>query len=393
MSKKQDRSKRKKRLTIAIVSPGTFSVPPVVGSSVEHDIEMVANELRQKHRVIVYTRRCKEYPRSSRIGTLEYRRVAYDHWRSYLRKVVRDLKTLKPDIIQVENRPKYIHKIRAKFPDTPIVLNMHSMQFASKPHIAPDKVEKALGNIDALLTNSHYLKQEYVRRFPLASKKTYAVHLGIDTMPFERIGHKKRALRKLRKKYGLKRNDAVLLFAGRLKKEKGVHHLLRALPALLKKRPNVKLLIAGSPKYGNNKPTAYAKKIYKMAQGLKHHVVFTDFIKPHEMPRIYQLADIVVTPSVWGEPFCRVNLEAMASALPVVTTRRGGIPEVVKDGHHGYVLPLKGLSKTLPRTLIKLLQSKKKRKTFGENAYQAAKTFTWQKTADQYASVYASLLE
>lgn len=381
------------RLKVAIVSPGLFSVPPVIGSSVEHDIEMVSKVMQENHDVVVYTRKCPEYPVSSKEENLEIRRIRYRGSGDYLRQVVRDLLKLKPDIIQVENRPHYVPMIKRKLAKIPIILNMHSMQFASVPWISQPLANQAMKMIDALITNSRYLERQYIKRFPVLKDKAYGIHLGIDPSPYIRAQADLIEIKRLRNKFGIKRNEAVLLFVGRVKKEKGVHHLIRAMPHVIRKNKNVKLLIVGSPRYGNVKATSYLKSLQKKAQMYKRNIVFTKFINPYHMPYIYQLADMVVTPSVWGEPFCRVNLEAMSAGKPIVTTNRGGIPEVVKTEENGYVLPLKNLSRTLPKTLNKLLNSEENRKVMGKACMQRAEQFTWENTTDNYLSVYHKVLQ
>ncbi|GAB7387568.1 hypothetical protein BSNK01_14050 [Bacillaceae bacterium] len=378
--------------TIAIVSPGTFSVPPVFGSSVEHDIEMVSRVMKAQHHVVVYARKCPQYPRSSKEGNLEYRRVEYRNSRDYLRRVIRDLRTLRPDIIQVENRPQYVPAIRRKFPKTPLVLNMHSLQFASPPYISRRRATKAMRMIDALLTNSRYLQQAYEQRFPFLKGKAYGVHLGIDPSPYRRAAAKGEKTERLQRKYRIGKNDKVLLFVGRIIREKGVHHLIRVLPQVLAKEPNVKLLIVGGPRYGRSGKTRYWRWIQRRARPFSDRVIFTRFISPRQLPYYYQLADVVVTPSVWGEPFCRVNLEAMSAGKPVVSTLRGGIPEVVKNGETGFVVPLRDLPRTLPALLLRLLSSDELRQRFSEAGLRRVQAFTWQRTAGEYLRVYRSLL-
>lgn len=379
---------QKQKLTIAIVSPGKFSVPPVIGTSVEHDIEMVANVLKKKYHIIIYTRRCSEYPVSSKEGNLEYRRFTYQNGHQYLQQVIKDLTKLNPNIIQVENRPQYVSRIKKTFPHIPLILNMHSMLFATPPQITVKQANQVMGLIDIMITNSRYLQHEYERKFPVLKGKTYGIHLGIDPYPYVQAKNDKKIIERLKNKYGIKRDDKVLLFVGRVKADKGVHHIINALPNVIKQHKNIKLLIVGSPKYGNDKKTHYFRKLKHDSRPFKKHVIFTKFIKPNIMPYIYQLADVVVTPSVWKEPFCRVNLEAMSASKPIVTTKQGGIPEVVKDKKDGYVIPLKDLSLKLPDTLNKLLSSVELRQRMGSKGLLHAKDFTWEKTVDEYLNVY-----
>ena len=153
-------------MKIAIMSRGPFSVPPVIGTSVEHDIQMVAEQMEKEHEVIVYTRKCPQYPRSTKEGNLLYRRFAYSSPTRYLEKIIRHIKKHKPDIIMVENRPLYVLRLKEKFKHIPVVLNMHSMLFASPANISPEKMNIVASEVDALITNSQYLIKANQSQFP-----------------------------------------------------------------------------------------------------------------------------------------------------------------------------------------------------------------------------------
>ncbi|MDQ0339001.1 spore coat protein SA [Caldalkalibacillus uzonensis] len=379
-------------MKIVFVSPGKFSVPPVIGTSVEHDIEMVGKSL-YPHHVVIYTRKCEEYPVSTQEGHVEYRRFTYHHWRDYLQLVLEDLKRFHPDIIQVENRPQYISIIKNHFPHTPVVLNMHSLTFISSRLISTEEANHAMGQVDALITNSRFLQREYEERFPQVEGKTYGIHLGIAPEHYRAAEKAKQKLRNLKNIYGIQQGDRVLLFVGRIIKGKGLHHLINAMHQIRNRHESVKLLVVGSPRYGRNTSTRYFRRIKKEAKRLKDCIIFTQFIKPEDMPYMYQLADVVVTPSTGKEALCRVNLEAMASKKPVVTTDSGGIPEIVIDNETGYVVPIENISEQLPQKINKLLQSKTLRKRFGENGLARVKDFTWEQTAKAYVNVYRKLIK
>src|SRR4051794_26950021 len=92
-------------MKIAIVSPGLFSVPPVVGTSVEHVINQVAHQLKQNQQVVVYTKKCTQYSKSSQEGNLLYKRIRFKNSKYYLNKVIQHIHQTKPDVIIIENRP------------------------------------------------------------------------------------------------------------------------------------------------------------------------------------------------------------------------------------------------------------------------------------------------
>ena len=381
-------------MKIAIISPGSFSVPPVIGSSVEHDIQMVAEQMvAEDHEVTVYTRRCREYKRSSRHGKLYYKRIGFKRYEFYLRKVISHLKRNQPDVILVENRPSYIMKIREYFPHLPLVLNMHSTVFASPPYISYPEMIKVAKVCDALLTNSKYLKNYYVKKYPPFKDKAYGVHLGINSAPFEEASEREEKIAEIRRRFNLKEGEPTLLFVGRLMRAKGIHLLLNVMPRLIKKYPKLKLVIAGSPRYGRNISTPYVRLLKQKTSRLKKHIVFTNFVPPDKIPYIYQLADVVIIPSLWQEPFGRVNLEAMASTKAVVASNRGGIPEVIRDRENGFIVSvsLRRYRDELYEGISKLLESEELREEYGKRGLELAKNFTWSKTAGEYLQIFENL--
>lgn len=379
-------------MKIAIVSPGSFSVPPVIGSSVEHDIQMVSEQMEKEHEVIVYTRKCKEYKKSSREGNLYYKRLFFSSPSEYVKKVIGHLKTEKPDIIMVENRPIYVPAIKEHLPDVPIVLNMHSTVFASPPHISKPSMDEVAKLVDALITNSKYLRRYYVNHFSGFRGKAYGVHLGIDPDPFEKAQDQEDRIIKIKKRFRILEQDQTILFVGRLMEEKGIHLILDVLPRLIQENPRLKLIITGSSRYGRNLATPYVRYIRQRTLKLGKHVVFTNFIPPDQIPFIYQLADLVVIPSLWQEPFGRVNLEAMASTKAVVASDRGGIPELIKHEQNGLVVSIENYREELYESISKLLNSKELREEYGKKGLEQVKKFTWIKTAEQYLGVFQRLL-
>ncbi|MEW9669823.1 glycosyltransferase family 4 protein [Ammoniphilus sp. 3BR4] len=380
-------------MKIAIISPGSFSVPPVIGSSVEHDIQMVAEQLEKNHEVTVYAKTCPEYPRSEKIGNLYYNRVAFSNSKQYLNRIMEHMKKEKPDIVVVENRPLYVLWIKEKMADIPVVLNMHSAVFASPPNIREEDMKKAAIQADGLITNSKYLRNHYVKNYPEFKGKAYAVHLGIDAAPFEKAHKKEEKIAKLKKKLHIKDDNTTILFVGRLLKAKGVHLVLDVMPELIKEYPQLKLVITGASRYGRNVVTPYVKQIRKKTKPLGNHVELTNFVKPNKIPYIYQLADVVVIPSLWQEPFGRVNLEAMASAKPVVASDRGGIPEVIKHEENGLIVSLDKERNELRDSLVKLIESKELREQYGQKGWEYVYRFSWSKTAKRYARIFSKLVD
>ena len=135
---------------------------------------------------------------------------------------------------------------------------------------------------------------------------------------------------KLKNKYGIKNDEKILLFTGRIVPEKGVMELLKALEKV--KYDKYKLLIIGSALNELKTKTTYQSEIERTVKNLQDKVIFTGFVKYDEIHKFYSIADIAVLPSIWDDPAPLTIIEALVSGLPIITTNSGGIPEYAKDG-------------------------------------------------------------
>jgi spore coat protein SA len=213
----------------------------------------------------------------------------------------------------------------------------------------------------------------------------------VDVTPYQ-AARKSRAVKKLRRQLGLKSHHRVLVYAGRLIREKGVHVLLRAFRHVLERDPKARLVIVGGTGYGSNRENAYVRRLKELAAPLGDAVIFVNFVPSAQMPLYYQIGDVVATPSVWQEPFCRVNLEAMASGKPVITTPRGGIAEVVNHLGSGFLIPPEEWSQELPSVWESLWRIPRFRSDMGRRALMRARQFSWHTTAQEYLRVFEAVI-
>jgi len=121
--------------------------------------------------------------------------------------------------------------------------------------------------------------------------------------------------------------ERIVLFVGRLVREKGAEVLIEAIPEVVAARPEAKFVVAGGGWYGHLRDRA-------AALGVGHKVTFGGFVPEEDLPRLYAVAEAAVYPSLY-EPFGIVALEAMAAGVPVVTSDIGGFREVVRHGKTG----------------------------------------------------------
>ena len=137
----------------------------------------------------------------------------------------------------------------------------------------------------------------------------------------------KNKINELRNKYNINKKDKILLFTGRLTREKGIRELLLAIKNI--KTNNLKLLIVGSFFFDTNIKNEFEIELSEIIKDVKDKVIFTGFIPYEDIPNIYKLADIAVLPSIWDDPAPLTIIEALKSGLPIITTFSGGIPEYV----------------------------------------------------------------
>ncbi|MFS0916243.1 glycosyltransferase family 4 protein [Brevibacillus sp. 179-C 1.1 NHS] len=372
-------------MNIAIISPGPFSVPPVKGSSVEHDIDEVTKMIDPSHKVTIYTRQCATYPSSSVEDNRQFIRVRYQGPKPYLRRIIKQIKKNKPDVILVENRPIYVLSLKRHFPKIPIFVNMHSHVYGSQPIISKENMRRAVRQAAGFITNSEFLRQHFMKTCKIPAEKIHAVHLGVDVTPYQVA---KTSIKKMRQEIGLQPDDRVLFYAGRLMRGKGVHVLIKAFRRVSQQDPKAKLVIVGGTGYGSNRLNPYVRELKRLAKPLGDKVRFVNFVPSAKMPLYYQIGDVVATPSIWKEAFCRVNLEAMASGKPVISTPRGGIREVVTHHTSGFIIPPKEWEKGLPAVWELLWSSPVVRNEMGKQALQRAKFFSWYATAQGYLKVF-----
>lgn len=378
---------------IAVVTPGTFPIPSVLSSSVERVVEHVVPLVSDQLQCVIFGRMSRRISQRCDVRGVPCYRVPYQNGRQYIHQVRKRLMMLRPDMIQVENRPRYVLALKSKLPRTPVWLYLHSISFITRPAISPRMLLQCCHKADRIIVNSQFLKDYLVQRHAKLEKKIYVNHLGVDLSQFaSRWDDEGRQLReKWLKDHGLT-GRKVIMFVGRLKEQKGVHHAIRAMPAILAKEPSAVLVIVGGAFYGSRRKTAYVRNLERMAKRFAQHVRFVPYIPHHEIASWYRLADVIVVPSVRNEAFGLVNVEAMAAGVPVVATRSGGMREIVEHGVTGFLAEPRNLTKELEQYITILLGNPMLQEQMGRLGRQRVlEQFTWQHMADRWIDMIRSV--
>ena len=161
---------------------------------------------------------------------------------------------------------------------------------------------------------------------------------------------------------GASKNGNNILFIGRINYvEKGVGYLLDAMPIVLREIPGAKLTIVG----GNGEWDRMANQIKDL--GIENAVELAGKQPFEKLPEYLNSADVMVVPSVWLEAFGQVTVEAMACAVPVVTSDIGGSTEINVDGQTGFIVP-KADANALAEAIMKILKDSELRNRLGQAA-------------------------
>lgn len=375
---------------VAFVTPGTFTLPSDYSSSVERVTDEISRRLAKEADVVVFSRKKEGMAERETAGGVTYIRPSMQPGRRYRALVLAELKRIDPDLVQVENRPKWVRAVRRAVPRAEVWLSLHSVTFTSSPHISRKRLARELKAAGKIVLNSRFLRRELARRFPGMRGKMLVNRLGTDPDRFRSQWEEDMRGRReaFKAEKGLS-GKQVVIYAGRLIPIKGVHLLIKSWHRVIRRFPDAVLVVAGSAFYGSGRITPYVRRLRRLAGGMPNHVCFLSYVPYSEMPAWFQASDIAVVPSVGKEAFGLVNTEAMACGVPVIASRIGGIREIVRHGENGYLIPPGKLAKQLPRAICRLLADEGLRRRLGESGAELAKReFSWQRVAERQMALY-----
>ncbi len=212
----------------------------------------------------------------------------------------------------------------------PIVATIHATEAGRNSGIH-DEQQRYINDTEWMLTyesaevvvNSNYMKGELQRLFGLPYEKINVVPNGVNLNLFNGIEKDYT----FRRKYAMD-NEKIILFMGRLVYEKGIQHLISAMPKVLSGYHDSKLVICGRGGMLDE------LKQQVDAMGISNKVYFAGYMGGKDVQKIYKVADVSVFPSTY-EPFGIVALEAMLSENPIVVSDIGGLNEIVEHRVNG----------------------------------------------------------
>jgi spore coat protein SA len=402
----ENREPRTENPTVALVGPELYPIPPIRGGAAELFIEQVAARLPRWRPVVIGVSDPDLPLREARDG-VQHRRVPLEGWRKrlycryrhlfplYDRAVAGIIEEVRPDLVHVHNRPLLaaflLNRLGAR---VPLILHLHNLYHSLGKRERPEPGTPL--PVAALVACSRFVLDRERKRLGQGAGLYRVVYNGVDLEAFwARYDHAAEA-REVRRHYGLT-DEPTVLFAGKLRESKGVHLLLAAMDRVWQAFPRAALVLAGGTEYGRARTmreTPFLKEFRRQVAAARGRVVLTGFVPPPEMPRTYLMGDVFAAPSQIEEGLGLVFLEAAAAGLPVIATRQGGIPEVVRDGETGLLLEAKDDVQELAEKILALLADEPRRRRLGEQGREwVAANFTWEKIAGDLQKLYDEIVE
>lgn len=187
---------------------------------------------------------------------------------------------------------------------------------------------------DAFVSNNRAIREEFIKS-GVPPRKIQVLANGVDTEVFRPAAPAEKIY--LRAEFGLPMEAFIVGYSGKLNRGKGLDHLIAVWPKILAQKPESHLVLIGS---GGGQSISCEEELREAVrtQGLESRVTFTGYTT--EVSRYLQTLDVFVLPSEY-EALSNALLEAMACGLPCIATNVGGLPDVIRHGANGLLIPPK----------------------------------------------------
>ncbi|MBI2183639.1 MAG: glycosyltransferase family 4 protein [Thaumarchaeota archaeon] len=276
----------------------------------------------------------------------------------------------------------------------PCVFHVHSTEWGRTAGRCSDTVlrleETAAQRADRVITVSNAMKEDLANH-SWDKEKVDVVWNGVDPQRYSPDRYGDEAKSKVRARYGVKADEAMILFVGRLITIKGVMNLVQAMPQVLKSYPKSKLVILGQGEL--------EEEVVRTASrlGVSDAVkVRFQFVSEDERIMHYAASDLCVFPSTY-EPFGIVSLEAMSMGKPVVVGASGVVgfrEQIVPNGQEQCGIHVDGSSsKDIAWGIQEALSDPKRAKAWGlAGRKRVTQFFTWNRAAEETLGIYQNVV-
>ncbi len=420
------------RSKVAFVNQGWDNVsPPVSAASIPIWTYETAKRLANDCDVVIYARKDKDQAAVETYEGIEYRRVSVSgsklcsgaakafakidttfrylssrlYYLPYALRIALDLKQQQCNIVHIHNFSQFVPIIRAFNPQIKIVLHMHC-EWATQ--FEPAVIGPRLGQTDLIVGCSDYITNKIKARFPQAAPRCRTVYNGVDISQF--ADAQAPAGQNAPQTAANTPSSPNLLFVGRVSPEKGLHTLVSAFCKVVAQFPTAQLFIVGDKQQISSEfivnlsddPLVQNLAIYdevnyleslkaQLPSEVADRVIFTGQISHLSLQDYFQRADVLINPSV-SEAFGMSLVESMATGTPTIGTEVGGMPEIVRHGETGLVVPPEQPTE-MASAIARLLSNEALREQMGEaGRTRAVDMFSWKAIATSLQHQYSLLL-
>ena len=265
----------------------------------------------------------------------------------------------------------------------PLISTIHATESGRNSGIH-DETQRYINDSEWMLTyessevivNSNYMKNEVQRLFGLPYDKINVIPNGVNLQLFSNVN----VDYDFRRQYAMD-NEKIILYVGRLVYEKGIQNLIAAMPKILDRYHDSKLIICGR---GGMIDELREQVKYL---GIENKVYFAGYCDSKKMQKMYKCADVAVFPSTY-EPFGIVAIESMLSGTPTIVSDVGGLNEIVEHGVTG-MKSYAGNANSIADSVLALLFDPKLCASISQNAIKKVKeNYNWAKITDNTYYVY-----
>ncbi|HHR5805887.1 TPA: glycosyltransferase [Providencia alcalifaciens] len=362
-----------------------YSIPPKSAAAVESWMYNVAKRLDIESRIIciqnegysahsIVNKNCAiDRIKFGRIYTRLFKKWTRIDPYSYADRIVKlkrnFAKNSEESITFVHNNIKLFKKIIKKEGYRNVVLHMHN---CFEPKDVPEDIK--------LIVPSRFMEHWFRECLPKAQIEV--VRNGFDGDIYNQPPEVKR------EDFDLDKSDKIILFAGRIARDKGLLELMQACSTFFSGDDRYKLVIVGDPNAAKKGELAdYQNKVKNFAKSLDKQCIFLGGVHPDKIRHYYSLADVIAVPSITSEPFCMVALEAMASGRPVIASQRGAMVEFITHNETGFIFKEPLSPENIAEDIQYALNHPDAVKIANNAKMHAYENFTWEVVTEELQDV------
>jgi len=307
--------------------------------------------------------------------------------------LVRRLKRINPDLIIIHESYSLTYMCHQWFPQKKILFYYHSskMQTDLSESRWQRLVNSSTAGMIAICKSAFELTENV---FTLRPVQKWVILNGVDYSQTTGLSIQRES--ELKKGLGIDPNDFVILYVGRILEKKGLDLLVESITEVLfKSIIPIKLVIVGSSSMDEDGSVDFEQKLRARANAIAPgKIIFTGFVPNDQLADYYSISDCGVLPTRLLEGNSLFLMECLCAGSPVIATRKGGVPEVVREGLDGYLIDEDDLAADLTTSMLRMINERKAWQTQkSEIAAAARERFNYQRVAQEFIQVVETVLD